>query len=232
MTETTPDKPRHFIQEAIDQEIATGRWGAPGDGTVVHTRFPPEPNGFLHIGHAKAIWINFGLAQEFGGAFNLRFDDTNPEAEETRFVHAIVEDLKWLGCSWSNMQAEDLTSGVFFASDYFQQMHDYALELIDKGLAYVDDQSAESIRAARGRVGESGTASPFRDRTPEENRTLFAEMVAGTCEDGARVLRAKIDMASPNMNLRDPVMYRVRTHLTIGLEMLGVCTQCTTGRMG
>lgn len=210
MQEATPEESRHFIQEAIDAEIAAGRWGTPADQTVVHTRFPPEPNGYLHLGHAKAIWINFGLAQEFGGTFNLRFDDTNPEVEETRFVNAIIEDMKWLGCSWKGMSDENPTSGVFFASDYFQHLHDHAVELIDKGLAYVDDQSPETIRSSRGRVGEAGTASPFRDRSPEANGKLFAEMVAGQCEDGARVLRAKIDMASPNMNLRDPIMYRVQ----------------------
>jgi glutaminyl-tRNA synthetase len=215
---TENENTRHFIQEAIDVEVSSGRWGAPGDRSVVHTRFPPEPNGYMHIGHAKAICINFGLAQEYGGTFNLRFDDTNPETEETRFVDAIVEDIQWLGCAWPDMRAGDSASGVFFASDYFPRMHELALDLIDKGLAYVDDQTPEQIRATRGGVGEAGTTSPWRDRTPEENRALFEEMVAGSCGDGQRVLRAKIDMASPNMNLRDPVMYRVQnaTHHRTG----------------
>lgn len=204
------DDTRHFIQEAIDQDVASGRWGEPGDSTVVWTRFPPEPNGYLHIGHAKAICISFGLAEEFGGKCNLRFDDTNPSKEDQRFVDAIIEDIRWLGFRWPNMADDDHVKGVCFASDYFQKLHDWALELIDKGLAYVDDQSPEEMRASRGSVGEPGTPSPFRDRSPEENRQLFQEMVSGKCGDGERVLRAKIDMASPNMNMRDPVMYRVQ----------------------
>ena len=201
---------RHFIQDAIDADIASGRWGTAGQRDVVHTRFPPEPNGFLHLGHAKAICIVFGLAEEYGGECNLRFDDTNPSKEDQAYVDAIEEDVRWLGFKWAGMDPQQSSIGVCHASDYFQQMHDWALELIDKGLAYVDDQSAEDIREHRGTVTTPGTASPFRDRTPEENRAIFAEMVSGGCKDGERVLRAKIDMSSPNMNMRDPVMYRVQ----------------------
>ena len=205
----TPRAPRHFIQQAIDADIASGRWGAPGDRTVVRTRFPPEPNGYLHIGHAKAICINFGLAEEFGGACNLRFDDTNPAKEEQRYVDAIIEDIRWLGFRWPGCEGEAHDAGVLYASDYFERMLDCAHDLIDKGLAYVDDQSAEDVRKGRGDLKTPGVESPCRGRTPEENRAAFAEMVAGEVGDGQRVLRAKIDMASGNINLRDPVMYRV-----------------------
>ena len=200
---------RHFIQQMIDEHIASGRWGEAGDRSVVRTRFPPEPNGFLHIGHGKSICLNFGLAEEFGGACVLRFDDTNPEKEEAAFVRSIVEDIRWLGFRWPGYSEADPLAGVKFASDYFQQMHDWAVELIDKGLAYVDESSAEQMRAMRGSLKEPGTPSPFRDRPAEESRARFADMVEGRVEDGGAVLRAKIDMASPNMNLRDPVMYRV-----------------------
>ncbi|MEM1330833.1 MAG: glutamine--tRNA ligase/YqeY domain fusion protein [Planctomycetota bacterium] len=193
--------PRHFIQQAIDEDIASGRWGVPGDGSVVQTRFPPEPNGYLHIGHAKAICLNFGLAEEFGGACNLRFDDTNPAKEEQEYVDSITADVRWLGF--------EPAGGVRFASDYFDRMYAWAEELIQKGLAYVDDQTADEIRAGRGSLKEPGTNSPFRDRDPAESLDLFRRMKTGEFPDGSRVLRAKIDMASPNINLRDPVMYRV-----------------------
>ncbi len=208
-TSDAPRPSRHFIQQAIDADIASGRWGAVGDSTVVRTRFPPEPNGFLHIGHAKAVCISFGLAEEYGGVCNLRFDDTNPTKEEQRYVDAIVEDIRWLGYRWPGCEGDARDAGVLYASDYFETMLDYARDLIDKGLAYVDDQTPEEIRAGRGDLKKPGTPSPFRDRTPEENRSLFDGMVSGGVADGERVLRAKIDMASGNINLRDPVMYRV-----------------------
>ncbi|MEM8758279.1 MAG: glutamine--tRNA ligase/YqeY domain fusion protein [Planctomycetota bacterium] len=218
MTKTHPDAPadstpsaerRHFIQHLIDQHIADGRWGPAGEKSVVVTRFPPEPNGFLHLGHAKAIWLSFSLAEEFGGSCNLRFDDTNPAKEEQAYVDSIINDIRWLGYRWNGWSDTNPTAGVLFASDYFQQLHDWAVELIDKGLAYVDTQDPETIRAQRGRVTNPGMNSPHRDRPPAESRELFEKMVAGGFPDGGAVLRAKIDMASPNMNLRDPVMYRV-----------------------
>ena len=177
--------------------MRTGRW----DGRVV-TRFPPEPNGYLHIGHAKAISIDFGLAQEFGGPCHLRFDDTNPAKEEVEYVEAIQEDIHWLGYDWG--------PHLYFASDYFEQLYQWAEELIRRGRAYVDDLSAEEIRRYRGTLTEPGRNSPYRDRTVAENLDLFRRMRAGEFPDGARVLRAKIDMASPNMNLRDPTLYRIR----------------------
>ena len=204
---TEPAKPadpaphRHFIHDIIDADIASGKWGTPGDRTVVTTRFPPEPNGFLHVGHAKSIALNAGLAREYGGRFILRFDDTNPAKEEQAFVDSITEDIKWL--------VGDFDGEPRFASDYFGQMHDYAVELIDKGLAYVDEQEPEAIKAQRGVAGKPGEASPFRDRPAEESRAQFERMVRGDVPTGGMVLRARIDMASPNFNLRDPVMYRV-----------------------
>lgn len=205
---------RHFIQQIIDADIASGKWGPAGERAVVSTRFPPEPNGYLHVGHAKAICLNFALAQEFGGRFYLRFDDTNPAKEEDEYVHSIIEDVRWLGVRWEGMAEPPLAPetervGVRFASDYFEQMHDWAVELIKKGLAYVDDQSGEQISATRGNLKTPGTRSPHAERSVDENLDLFARMVKGEFETGSRVLRAKIDMASPNMNLRDPVMYRV-----------------------
>ena len=187
----------HFIKEIIQADMASGRWG----GKVV-TRFPPEPNGYLHIGHAKAFALDFGLAEEFGGVCALRFDDTNPEKEETEYVDAIIEDIRWLGYDWGDR--------LFYASDYFGRMYDHAVQLIQAGLAYVDDQNGEEIRANRGTVTRPGVNSPFRDRAVEENLDLFARMRAGEFADGAKVLRAKIDMSSPNMLLRDPLMYRIR----------------------
>lgn len=191
-----PSAPSDFIREAIREDLASGRY------TKVHTRFPPEPNAYLHIGHAKAVWINYGIAQDFGGLFNLRFDDTNPLREEQEFVDAIIEDVRWLGADWGDR--------LYFASDYFEQMYEWAQVLIRKGLAYVCDLSADEIRETRGTLTEPGTNSPYRDRSVEENLALFAAMREGKFPDGARTLRAKIDMASPNLVMRDPVMYRIR----------------------
>ncbi|HZQ10529.1 MAG TPA: glutamine--tRNA ligase/YqeY domain fusion protein [Anaerolineae bacterium] len=189
--------PTDFIRTIVAEDIASGRFG----GRVV-TRFPPEPNGYLHIGHAKAICLDFGLAQEFGGHCNLRFDDTNPTKEEVEYVESILYDVKWLGFDWDN--------NLFYASDYFEQLYQWAVELIQKGKAYVDDLNLEQIREYRGTLTEPGRESPYRNRSIEENLDLFARMRAGEFEDGSRTLRAKIDMASPNLNLRDPVMYRIR----------------------
>ena len=189
------NKPRHFIQRIIDEDNVTGKFE-----NRVHTRFPPEPNGYLHIGHAKAICLSFGIADEFGGKCNLRFDDTNPITEEEEFVQSIQADVEWLGYAWDNL---------CFASDYFQQMHDYAVDLINKGSAYVCDLTPEKIRKARGSLTQPGEDSPFRDRNVAENLDLFQRMANGEFEDGSRTLRAKIDMAHPNMNMRDPVIYRI-----------------------
>ncbi|MFK7883716.1 MAG: glutamine--tRNA ligase/YqeY domain fusion protein [Phycisphaerales bacterium] len=198
----SPEAPsRHFIQQMIDADIESGRWGTPGDKTVVNTRFPPEPNGYLHIGHAKSVCLNAGLAKEYNGAFKLRFDDTNPAKEEQEYVDSIAADVKWLGAEWQG--------DIRFASDYFGQFYEWAMELIDKGFAYVDEQSPEAIREQRGSLTEPGKPSPFRDRPAEESKALFEDMKTGAIPNGAMVLRAKIDMASPNVNLRDPVMYRV-----------------------
>ncbi len=190
-------RPASFIRAIVQEDLRTGRWG----GRVV-TRFPPEPNGYLHIGHAKAICLDFGLAQEFGGRCHLRFDDTNPTKEEAEYVEAIQADVRWLGFDWG--------PHLYYASDYFEQLYRWAEELIRRGLAYVDDLSAEEIRAHRGTLTEPGRPSPYRDRSVEENLDLFRRMRAGEFPDGARVLRARIDMASPNLNLRDPTLYRIR----------------------
>ncbi|MEM0982430.1 MAG: glutamine--tRNA ligase/YqeY domain fusion protein [Planctomycetota bacterium] len=202
---------RHFIQQIIDEHIASGKWGEPGDRSVVQTRFPPEPNGYLHIGHAKSIWLNFSIAEEFGGSCNLRFDDTNPEKESDEYVRSIIDSVKWLGYAWPGMDGtgENHTAGVCFASDYFDRFYGWAVELIEKGLAYVDEQDPDAIRAQRGTLTEPGTPSPYRDRPLAESLELLEKMKSGGIEGGKMVLRAKIDMASPNMNLRDPVMYRV-----------------------
>jgi glutaminyl-tRNA synthetase len=188
-------RPSNFIRDTIIEDLKTGKYNG-----RVWTRFPPEPNGYLHIGHAKAICLDFGLADEFGGGTNLRFDDTNPEKEETEYVESIMADVKWLGFEWE---------GLYYASDYFQQLHDWAVQLINAGKAYVDDLSADEIRKYRGTLTEPGKESPYRNRTVEENLDLFARMKTGEFPDGTRVLRAKIDMASPNLNMRDPVMYRI-----------------------
>jgi len=187
--------PQDFIRAAIADELQSRRVQG------VATRFPPEPNGYLHIGHAKSICLNFGVAQEFGGPCNLRFDDTNPTKEDVEYVDAIEEDVRWLGFEWA---------GLHFASDYFEQLYEYAVHLIRHDLAYVDSLSADEIRELRGTLKEPGSESPYRNRAVEENLDLFARMRAGEFADGAHVLRAKIDMASPNLNLRDPVLYRIR----------------------
>jgi glutaminyl-tRNA synthetase len=188
--------PSNFIGDIIVSDKASGRYGG-----RVHTRFPPEPNGYLHVGHAKSIVLNFGLADEFGGECNLRFDDTNPTKEETEYVESIVEDVKWLG--------GDFGDRLFYASDYFPQLYLWSLDLIGKGKAYVCDLSSEQVRESRGTLTQPGQNSPYRDRSVEENLDLFERMKNGEFPDGARTLRAKIDMASPNVNLRDPVMYRI-----------------------
>ena len=188
---------RDFIRQIVAEENENGRWGG-----RVQTRFPPEPNGYLHIGHAKSICLNFGIARENEGQCNLRFDDTNPVKEDTEYVNSIQEDIRWLGFQWDGE--------IKFASDYFESLYNHALALIDKGLAYVDDLDAESIREYRGTLTSPGKDSPYRNRTPEENRDLFIRMRDGEFEDGSRVLRAKIDMAHPNITMRDPAMYRIR----------------------
>ena len=190
------EKGPNFLEEIIAEDIKNGKHG----GRVL-TRFPPEPNGYLHIGHSKSICVNFGLAQEFGGTTNLRFDDTNPEKEETEYVESIKADVKWLGFEWAN---------VFYASDYFDQIYDFAVTLIKNGLAYVDDSTPEQIAAQKGTPTEPGTHSPYRDRSVEENLDLFTRMKNGEYKDGEKVLRAKIDMSSPNMHMRDPIMYRIK----------------------
>lgn len=196
MTETPSSTPSNFIREAIIEDIKSGRF----EGKV-HTRFPPEPNGYLHIGHAKAFTINFSIASDFGGKCNLRFDDTNPVKEDVEYVDSIKEDIRWLGFDWEDR--------LFFASDYFDQLYGFAIKLIKKGKAYVDDLSADQIREFRGTLTEPGKNSPYRDRSIEENLDLFMRMRSGEFPDGTCVLRAKIDMASGNMNMRDPVMYRI-----------------------
>ena len=186
---------KNFIEQEIDKDLAEGVYD------TVHTRFPPEPNGYLHIGHAKSILLNYGLAQKYGGKFNMRFDDTNPTKEKVEFVESIKADIEWLGADWEDR--------LFFASDYFEEMYEGALKLIKKGKAYVSDLTAEEIRAYRGTLTEPGKEDPYAGRSVEENLALFEAMRNGEVADGARVLRARIDMASPNMNMRDPVIYRV-----------------------
>jgi glutaminyl-tRNA synthetase len=187
----------NFIRDIIDADLASGKHGG-----RVATRFPPEPNGYLHIGHAKSICLNFGIASDYHGTCNLRFDDTNPHKENLEFVEAIQRDVRWLGYDWCDR--------LFYASDYFEQLYAFAVQLIEKGKAYVCDLSPEDIRAYRGTLKEPGRDSPYRNRSVAENRDLFARMRAGEFEDGSRILRAKIDMASPNMNMRDPTIYRIR----------------------
>lgn len=188
----------HFLEEIVEADLASGKHPS------IHTRFPPEPNGYLHIGHAKSICLNFGMADKYGGKTNLRFDDTNPVTEETEYVESIKADVRWLGFDWEEEH---------YASDYFDQLYAFALTLIKKGLAYVDDLSAEEIAATKGTPTEPGKASPFRDRSIEENLSLFTAMKEGKYDDGEKVLRAKIDLASPNMHMRDPIMYRIKkTH--------------------
>ncbi len=197
MAASESKRPSNFIRNIIENDLAQNRHGG-----RVATRFPPEPNGYLHIGHAKSICLNFGLAREFNGTCNLRFDDTNPTKEESRYVEAIKEDVRWLGYDWGPRE--------FYASDYFDRLYDFAVELIKAGKAYVDNLSAEQIRRYRGTLTEPGKPSPYRDRSVEENLELFSQMRAGRFEDGACVLRAKIDMAHPNLLMRDPTLYRIR----------------------
>ncbi len=187
--------PTNFIRQIIEDDLASGKHSR------IHTRFPPEPNGYLHIGHAKSIVLNFGVAEDYQGQCNLRFDDTNPHKEDEEYVEAIKEDVRWLGYEWA---------GLYFASDYFEQLYQFAVELIEKGKAFVCDLSAEEVREYRGTLTEPGRESPWRNRSVEENLDLFRRMRAGEFEDGARTLRAKIDMAAPNMNMRDPALYRIR----------------------
>jgi len=196
MTNDGLSRPTNFIKDIILEHRKEGKYD-----NRVHTRFPPEPNGYLHIGHAKSICLNFGLAEEFGGLCNLRFDDTNPVKEEEEYVQSIREDVRWLGFEWEDRE--------FYASDYFETLHDYAIELIKKGKAYVDDLSADQIREYRGTLTVPGKESPYRNRSVEENLDLFTQMRNGEFPDGSRVLRAKIDMSSGNINMRDPVMYRI-----------------------
>ncbi len=192
---TEETKSKDFIREAIDEDLASGRF------TRVHTRFPPEPNGYLHIGHAKAIIIDYGIAEDYEGKYNLRFDDTNPTKEETEYVDAQVDDIHWLGFDWEDR--------LFYASDYFDQLYQWAVDLINNGKAYVDDLTAEEIREFRGTLTEPGRNSPYRDRSAEENLNIFERMKNGEFPEGSKVLRAKIDMSSPNIMMRDPVMYRI-----------------------
>ncbi|MBL1216926.1 MAG: glutamine--tRNA ligase/YqeY domain fusion protein [Planctomycetes bacterium] len=195
-TGPAPARASHFIRDIIQQDLEQGKHG----GTIV-TRFPPEPNAYLHLGHAKAICINYGLAEDFGGRYHLRFDDTNPTKEEQKYIDAMRVDIHWLGFDWGDHE--------YYASDYFEQLYNWAVELIEAGKAYVDDQTPEEIRETRGTLKTPGTESPYRNRPVEENLDLFARMKAGEFPNGSRVLRARIDMTSPNLNMRDPVMYRV-----------------------
>jgi len=198
MSELDRTSPTNFIRQIIDEDLKTGKHGG-----RVHTRFPPEPNGYLHIGHAKSICLNFGIARDYpNGLCNLRFDDTNPHKENVEFVNSIIEDVHWLGFDWDER--------LFYASDYFEKLYDYAVELIETGKAFVCDLDAVQMREYRGTLTEPGRESPFRNRTVEENMDLFRRMREGEFEDGTRVLRAKIDMASPNLNMRDPTLYRIR----------------------
>ena len=197
MNEQQNTAPTNFIRQIIDKDQQTGKFGG-----KVHTRFPPEPNGYLHIGHAKSICLNFGVARDYDGLCNLRFDDTNPHKENVEYVRSIQDDVRWLGFDWGDR--------LFYASDYFEQLYNFAIELIKNDKAYVCDLSAEETRQYRGTLTEAGKESPYRNRSVEENLSLLAAMKAGEFEDGSRVLRAKIDMASPNMNMRDPTLYRIR----------------------
>ena len=189
----------NFIEAIVEEDLRTGR-----DQGRVHTRFPPEPNGYLHIGHAKAICLDFGIAEKYGGKCNLRFDDTNPTKEEVEYVDSIKGDIRWLGFDWEDRE--------FYASDYFSRLYDFALDLIRRGLAYVDDQSSEEMARQKGTPTEPGQESPFRNRSVEENLDLFNRMNAGEFPEGSRVLRARIDMSSSNMHMRDPVIYRIIFH--------------------
>src|SRR3954452_21999197 len=196
-TSPEPPKPSNFIRDIIVRDLESKKFG----DAHVQTRFPPEPNGYLHIGHAKAICLDFQLADEFGGKTNLRFDDTNPEKEEQEYVDSIMDNVRWLGFDWEDR--------IFYASDYFDQLYEWARQLVRAGKAYVCDLSGEEVRKYRGTLTEPGTESPWRNRSVAENLDLLERMRAGEFPDGSRTLRAKIDMASPNLNMRDPVMYRI-----------------------
>jgi len=196
MSTSKAESQRDFIRDIINEDLRTDKYGG-----RVHTRFPPEPNGYLHIGHAKSICLNFGIAADYNGFCNLRFDDTNPIKEEQEYIDSIIEDVRWLGFDWEDR--------LYYASDYFEKMYAYAVQLIEAGKAYVDELSAGEIRDYRGTLTEPGRQSPYRSRSVEENLDLFRRMRAGEFPDGSRVLRAKIDMKSRNLNLRDPVMYRI-----------------------
>ena len=215
MSNTRQTAPANFIEEIITRDLETNKYGG-----RVHTRFPPEPNGYLHIGHAKAILLNYGLAEKYGGLFNLRFDDTNPSKEEVEYVESIKKDIQWLGCDWEDR--------LFYASDYFGRLYEYAVRLIEKDLAYVCDLSPEEIREYRGTLTEPGRESPYRNRPVAENLDLFHRMRAGEFPDGSRVLRAKIDMASPNLNMRDPVIIVSCIYRTTGPVTSGASTRCMT----
>ena len=210
---TEAPKPANFIRNIIEDDLDSGKHQS------VQTRFPPEPNGFLHVGHAKSICINFGFAQDYQGQCNLRFDDTNPAKEELAYAEAIADDVKWLGFEWSGE--------IRHAADYFDKLYDYAEELIQKGLAYVDELTGEQMREYRGDFSKPGKESPHRNRSVEENLDLFRRMKAGEFEDGAMSLRAKIDMASPNMNMRDPVITGLSVSIIFVPVINGVSTQCT-----
>ena len=216
--DSSPETPTNFIRDAIIEDLRVGRF------KKVITRFPPEPNGHLHIGHAKALHIDYGMALEFNGEFHLRFDDTNPSKEEEEYVQAIIEDVRWLGC--------DFGAHLYFASDYFEKMYEWAILLIRAGKAYVCDLNADEIRTYRGTLTESGRNSPNRKRPVEENLDLFERMRKGEFPGGFRTLRAKINMASPNINLRDPVMYRIINSPITVRATSGASTPCTTGRTG
>ena len=196
--EVTEKKSLNFIEQVVEKDLSEGK-----NGNRVQTRFPPEPNGYLHIGHAKAICLDFGIAARHGGVCNLRFDDTNPTKEDVEYVEAIKEDIQWLGFQWGN---------EYYASDYFQQLWDFAIRLIKEGKAYIDEQTSEEIAAQKGTPTQAGTDSPYRNRPIEENLDLFEKMTRGEIEEGKMVLRAKIDMASSNMHFRDPIIYRVVNH--------------------
>ena len=224
----------NFLRQVIEKDLATGtyaqrQWGGgPGDAAFhdagqpdpakIRTRFPPEPNGYLHVGHAKSICLNFGLARDYGGVCHMRFDDTNPEKEEKEYVDSILDAVQWLGFNWESNFNGKQESHLYYASNYFDFMYRAAEYLITAGHAYVDEQTAEDMRINRGDFGKPGVDSPFRSRSPEENLARFREMRDGKLADGAAVLRAKIDMASPNINLRDPAIYRIRraTHHNTG----------------
>ena len=210
---------KNFIEEIIEEDIKTGKH----NGTVL-TRFPPEPNGYLHIGHAKSICLNFGLGEKYNGKTNLRFDDTNPVTEETEYVNAIKKDIKWLGFDWEERE--------FYASNYFDELYEFAIKLIKLGKAYVDDSSAEEIAELKGTPTKPGVDSPYRSRSVDENLELFEGMKEGKYEEGSRILRAKIDMASPNMLMRDPSIYRIKkvTHHRTGddLSLIHILTLPTT----